>query len=274
MKKLIITLAVSMFFLYSFITTAQISPNSSWTIDQSWSPPKFDTSHFKIGINTSMRSVNDYNCPSNAVFGQGIDPDNLFYAFYSLLSVEGNDTLIESIVIDDFYNVNSDVQGINFWGFLVDESGTSLYTQPITLDFMLLIWTDPNSMDEPDQFINISAIGQPFYLDDDDESLVAFRFTANLPESIFLNDGWISIMQVFNINDPALFAWFASPDGDEQSFVMGYDIFQNYVNEQIPIDFAFCLTDYQFIPLKNWGIYFAILLFIGFALYRFRRQYV
>ena len=270
MKKLLITLAVSIFFVYSFETTAQITLPSSWTIDHSWSPPKMDTSHLNLGVNSSLRSGNWYECPPNAVFGQEFVPD-MFYGFFSMLITDGNDTLLASIVIEDFYNVNSNVLGIDFWGLLLTED--SIYSQPVTLDFMVMIWTE--SFGEPEHYFNISAKGKPFYMEFDGDSIPVYRFTANFPENIVLDSGFISILQVADTNDLTFFAWLATPNGDQMSLVMGGDIFGNSFDdmEMIPVDFAFCLTDYKLIPVKNWAVYFTILLLIGFTLYRFRKHY-
>ena len=269
MKKLLITLVISIFFVSSFETTAQITLPSSWTIDHSWSPPKTDTSLFKLEVNSSSRSGDWYDCPPNSVFGQEFIPDSVFYGFFSLLVVDGNDTTLLSIAMDDFYNVNSDVLGINFWGLLIPEDSV---TQPITQDFMVMLWADTSSP-IPVQSFNISAKGKPFYMQFQNDSILVFQFAANFPESIHLTDGFISILQVADINTPAIFAWLASPNGDQISFVMGFDILGNSHNGIIPIDFAFCLTNYNLIPVKNWAVYFTILLLIGFTLYRFWKHY-
>ena len=269
MKKLLITLAIPIFFLYSFETTAQITLPSSWTIDHSWSPPKTDTSLFKLKVNSSSRSGDWYDCPPNSVFGQELVQD-AFYGFFSLIFIDGNDTMLASIVMEDYYDVNSDVLGINFWGLLFTED--SLYTQPITQDFLVLVGEDfPN--EEPDHEFSISAKGKPFFMQVDNDSIPAYRFTANFPESIHLTDGFISILQVADTNTPVLFAWLATPNGDQMSYVMGWDIFGNSGEGMIPVDFAFCLTNYNLIPVKNWAVYFTILLLIGFTLYRFRKHY-
>ena len=281
MKKLIFTIAVSMFFLSIFETTAQVSPPSSWIIDHSWSPPKVDTLLFKAGVNTPDRSSNWYDCPPNSVFGQEFVPDSILYAFFSVLFTDGTDTIAESIVFDDFYGVNSNVKGISFWGLLFGDS--SLLSHPTTQDFMVMLWTDSTTLP---QYFTVSAQGKPYFIpvqiDTIYDTIPVYNFTANFPDSIVLDSGFISILQIIdtndlnNPNDFALFAWMASPEGNQMSIVAGVDIYGDFYDDltEIPIDFAFCFTDYKLIPLKNWAIYFAILLIIGLALYRFRRRYI
>jgi len=272
MKTSILALIISVFLFTNVDINAQISLPPFWNIDTTWAKPKIDPSALQIQNYPENDEYLWFDCPPNTIFGQELVLIEGIYGIFSFAYIEEGtgDTIPGSLVIDNFYDLNSPASRISFWGLLFNPDG--LYDQPVSLDFMIALWDQEyGPFEEPDQWLSVTATGQPFLIGDPEDGLPIYHFEADLPLSINSNEGLISIMQLANEDMPFLFVWLATPIGDQISFVYGFDLFNNFIGDFIPVDFAYCLLTPEAIPINNWALFLGICLIIAFTVFRFRR---
>jgi hypothetical protein len=98
-----------------------------------------------------------------------------------------------------------------------------------------------------------------------------YQYTAELPSTVNLSDGWISIRSVGS-SDGCLFAWSSSSVGDAVMWQDCNGIFTSY-----SLDMAYCLLPAEaappYVPVSGWAIGFLMLFISIFTFRKLRFSY-
>ena len=131
------------------------------------------------------------------------------------------------------------VCGVQWWGLLLEDTGTDWVTCMKDVDYMIELYAD--SAGQPGTLLGSQIVTPVRY----DTGVLytgypLFRFTADLDPCLSVSSGWISIQAVESVTAPdCWFLWMSSSDGDGQCFQWdGMHLMATAV------DTGFCLIGY------------------------------
>lgn len=138
---------------------------------------------------------------------------------------------------------SSMVCGVQWWGFLLEDTGTDWVTCTKDVDYRIEFYAD--SAGQPGTLLD-SQIVTPMRHDTGISytGYPLFQFNADLVPCLNVSVGWISIQAVESMAAPdCWFLWMSSSDGDGECYQWnGMHLMMNMV------DTAFCLTGYMTTP--------------------------
>jgi hypothetical protein len=160
---------------------------------------------------------------------------------------------------DNFTGISEPIGEIVFWGFdIVGSNGPSCVpTVPKTFEITFYANQSGSvgNIIATFQVIPIKVNCGPTTLY---QNADLFQYTVELPSTVNLTDGWISVRSVGG-NDGCLFSWSSSASGDNTMWQDCSGSFASY-----SLDMAYCLLPAEavppYVPVSGWAIVFLVLL--------------
>lgn len=171
---------------------------------------------------------------------------------------------------DNFTGISEPIGEIVFWGSdIVDSNGPSC-VPAVPKTFEITFYADQSgsvgSVIATFQVIPTKVNCGPTTLYGGNTDL--FQYAAELPSTVNLTDGWVSIRSVGG-SDGCLFAWSSSSSGDDAMWQDCSGTFAHY-----SLDMAFCLLPAEaappYVPVSGWAIGFLVMLISIFTVRKLR----
>lgn len=161
---------------------------------------------------------------------------------------------------DDFNGVSQPIGTIVFWGYEIQTSNGPGCTPGTPFTFEIIFYENSSGDFGPRvaTFHSVSATKESCGPSSVHQNAPLYRYTATLPSTVNLSNGWISI-RAEESSGGCYFAWATSPTGTPYMWQ-----YCGHSHDDYELNLAFCLnpasTPPPSVPVSGWAVGFLVLL--------------